>query len=207
MVVSHHVVAGIWTSNLWKSSRVLLPTEPSHQPSHLFFIGVHMCTHMRVCAYVYVCVCVCVCVCVWDLCTYMEARGQYWASSSITFYFILWGRVSYRAWSSPFQLDWLITELQGFAASASPVLVLQTLTPCLAFLWMLGMLPQVPMLMQLSHHSSPAQSFLCESLQLTPQPAWIRLLLALSHSHVLYQTTQTTVNKWQVSASCGGDHL
>jgi hypothetical protein len=27
MVVSHHVVAGIW-----KSSRVLLPTEPSHQP-------------------------------------------------------------------------------------------------------------------------------------------------------------------------------
>jgi hypothetical protein len=32
MVVSHHVVAGIWTSDLWKSSRVLLPTEPSHQP-------------------------------------------------------------------------------------------------------------------------------------------------------------------------------
>jgi hypothetical protein len=32
MVVSHHVVAGIWTSYLWKSSRVLLPTEPSHQP-------------------------------------------------------------------------------------------------------------------------------------------------------------------------------
>jgi hypothetical protein len=36
MVVSHHVVAGIWTLNLWKSSRVLLPTEPSHQPySHI----------------------------------------------------------------------------------------------------------------------------------------------------------------------------
>jgi hypothetical protein len=32
MVVSHHVVAGIWTLDLWKSSRVLLPTEPSHQP-------------------------------------------------------------------------------------------------------------------------------------------------------------------------------
>ena len=32
MVVSHHVVAGIWTPDLWKSSRVLLPTEPSHQP-------------------------------------------------------------------------------------------------------------------------------------------------------------------------------
>jgi hypothetical protein len=32
MVVSHHVVAGIWTSDLRKSSRVLLPTEPSHQP-------------------------------------------------------------------------------------------------------------------------------------------------------------------------------
>jgi hypothetical protein len=30
MVVSHHVVAGIWTPNLRKSSRVLLPTEPSH---------------------------------------------------------------------------------------------------------------------------------------------------------------------------------
>jgi hypothetical protein len=32
MVVSHHVVAGIWTSDL----RVLLPTEPSHQPSTFF---------------------------------------------------------------------------------------------------------------------------------------------------------------------------
>jgi hypothetical protein len=31
MVVSHHVVAGIWTLDLRKSSRVLLPTEPSHQ--------------------------------------------------------------------------------------------------------------------------------------------------------------------------------
>ena len=33
MVVSHHVVAGIWTPDLRKSSRVLLPTEPSHQPA------------------------------------------------------------------------------------------------------------------------------------------------------------------------------
>ena len=32
MVVSHHVVAGIWTQDLLKSSRVLLPTEPSLQP-------------------------------------------------------------------------------------------------------------------------------------------------------------------------------
>jgi hypothetical protein len=32
MVVSHYVVAGIWTLDLRKSSRVLLPTEPSHQP-------------------------------------------------------------------------------------------------------------------------------------------------------------------------------
>jgi hypothetical protein len=32
MVVSHHVVAGIWTPDLRESSRVLLPTEPSHQP-------------------------------------------------------------------------------------------------------------------------------------------------------------------------------
>jgi hypothetical protein len=36
VVVSHHVVAGIWTSDLQKSSRVLLPTEPSHQPSSEF---------------------------------------------------------------------------------------------------------------------------------------------------------------------------
>jgi hypothetical protein len=35
MVVSHHVVAGIWTPDLRKSSRVLLPTEPSHQPQTL----------------------------------------------------------------------------------------------------------------------------------------------------------------------------
>jgi hypothetical protein len=37
VVVSHHVVAGIWTSDLRKSSRVPLPTEPSHQPLHLHF--------------------------------------------------------------------------------------------------------------------------------------------------------------------------
>lgn len=33
MVVSHHVVAGIWTPDLQKSSQVLLPTESSHQPA------------------------------------------------------------------------------------------------------------------------------------------------------------------------------
>jgi hypothetical protein len=37
MVVSHHVAAGIWTLDLWKSSRVLLPTEPSHQPLFIYF--------------------------------------------------------------------------------------------------------------------------------------------------------------------------
>jgi hypothetical protein len=37
MVVSHHVVAGIWTPDLRKSSQVLLPTEPSHQPRCLTF--------------------------------------------------------------------------------------------------------------------------------------------------------------------------
>jgi hypothetical protein len=37
MVVSHHVVAGIWTLDLRKSSRMLLPTEPSHQPMMIFF--------------------------------------------------------------------------------------------------------------------------------------------------------------------------
>jgi hypothetical protein len=37
MVVSHHVVAGIWTPDLRKSSRVLLPTEPSHQPETDFY--------------------------------------------------------------------------------------------------------------------------------------------------------------------------
>jgi hypothetical protein len=34
MAVSHHVVAGIWTLDLRKSSQVLLPTEPSHQPRY-----------------------------------------------------------------------------------------------------------------------------------------------------------------------------
>ena len=38
MVVSHHVVAGIWTLDLRKSSRVLLPTEPSRQPSHFLYL-------------------------------------------------------------------------------------------------------------------------------------------------------------------------
>jgi hypothetical protein len=37
MVVSHHVVAGIWTPNLRKSNQVLLPTEPSHQPHNVIF--------------------------------------------------------------------------------------------------------------------------------------------------------------------------
>jgi hypothetical protein len=41
MVVSHHVVAGIWTSDLRKSSRVLLPTEPSHQPEVKAFKNNH----------------------------------------------------------------------------------------------------------------------------------------------------------------------
>jgi hypothetical protein len=36
VVVSHHVVAGIWTPDLRKSSRVLLPTEPSHQPLNFY---------------------------------------------------------------------------------------------------------------------------------------------------------------------------
>jgi hypothetical protein len=39
MVVSHHVVAGIWTLDLRKSSRVLLPTEPSHQPPPMLFLS------------------------------------------------------------------------------------------------------------------------------------------------------------------------
>jgi hypothetical protein len=42
MVVSHHVVAGIWTLDLWKSSRVLLPTEPSHQPGGTVYNGFPM---------------------------------------------------------------------------------------------------------------------------------------------------------------------
>jgi len=36
MVVSHHVVAGNWTHDLWKSSRVLLTAEPSLQPQSAF---------------------------------------------------------------------------------------------------------------------------------------------------------------------------
>ena len=37
--MSHYVVAGIWTLDLRKSSRVLLPTEPSLQPQfRVFFL-------------------------------------------------------------------------------------------------------------------------------------------------------------------------
>jgi hypothetical protein len=43
MVVSHHVVAGIWTLDLQKSSPVLLPTEPSHQPPRHEFL----CNHLK----------------------------------------------------------------------------------------------------------------------------------------------------------------
>jgi hypothetical protein len=43
MVVSHHVVAGIWTLDLRKSSRVLLPTEPSHQPLFYLYMYVFTC--------------------------------------------------------------------------------------------------------------------------------------------------------------------
>jgi hypothetical protein len=42
MVVSHHVVAGILTPDLRKSSRVLLPTEPSHQPKNWYFKNIGM---------------------------------------------------------------------------------------------------------------------------------------------------------------------
>jgi hypothetical protein len=48
MVVSHHVVAGIWTPDLWKSSRVLLPTEPSHQPKCLLFNRTFSGLHLKV---------------------------------------------------------------------------------------------------------------------------------------------------------------
>jgi hypothetical protein len=36
--MSHHEIAGIWTLDLQKSSRVLLPTEPSHQPESNFIM-------------------------------------------------------------------------------------------------------------------------------------------------------------------------
>jgi hypothetical protein len=42
VVVSHHVVAGIWTPDLRKSSWVLLPTEPSHQPQGNSYKGQHL---------------------------------------------------------------------------------------------------------------------------------------------------------------------
>jgi hypothetical protein len=38
VVLSHHVVAGIWTLDLRKNSQVLLPTEPSHQPPLVLFL-------------------------------------------------------------------------------------------------------------------------------------------------------------------------
>jgi hypothetical protein len=39
MVVSHHMVAGIWTQDLWKSSQCLT-AEPSLQPTMLGFITI-----------------------------------------------------------------------------------------------------------------------------------------------------------------------
>jgi hypothetical protein len=44
MVVSHHVIAGIWTPDLRKSSRVLLLTEPSHQPRSPAVWVLHACS-------------------------------------------------------------------------------------------------------------------------------------------------------------------
>jgi hypothetical protein len=61
MVVSYHVVAGIWTLGLRKSSRMLLPTEPSHQPpTGLFYLLIFYCI-LFICVHV----CSCATVCVW----------------------------------------------------------------------------------------------------------------------------------------------
>jgi hypothetical protein len=51
VVVSHHVVAGIWTLDLRKSSRVLLPTEPSHQPGCGFFLWLFPPVVLLICAF------------------------------------------------------------------------------------------------------------------------------------------------------------
>ena len=53
MVVSHHVVAGIWTPDLRKSSRLLLPTEPSHQPC-IFYLSCFSVSHHILCHTVFV---------------------------------------------------------------------------------------------------------------------------------------------------------
>jgi hypothetical protein len=55
MVVSHHVVAGIWTLDLRKSSRVLLPTEPSHQPSNNFYVMLFPVTRQEVSVHGHTC--------------------------------------------------------------------------------------------------------------------------------------------------------
>jgi hypothetical protein len=47
MVVNHHVVAGIWTPDLRKSSRVLLPTEPSHQPPKRVLLSLLVICHLK----------------------------------------------------------------------------------------------------------------------------------------------------------------
>jgi hypothetical protein len=39
MVVSHHVVAGNCTQDLWKSSQVLLTTEPFLQPPDIVLMS------------------------------------------------------------------------------------------------------------------------------------------------------------------------
>ena len=50
MVVSHHVVAGIWTQDLSEEQSVLLPAELSHQP-HIPFLCFKVC--LFVCLFIY----------------------------------------------------------------------------------------------------------------------------------------------------------
>jgi hypothetical protein len=63
VVVSHHVVAGIWTRDLWKSSQCSEPLSHLSSPKRFSYMWVSVCVwHMYVWLYVcmiYVCMSAC----------------------------------------------------------------------------------------------------------------------------------------------------
>jgi hypothetical protein len=131
MVVSHHVVAGIWTSDLRKSSRVLLPTEPSHQPNIQIskaisqdpFLPLLYLILSLVCVYVvYVCMCSCMCMCtclyaiyVWRPSVYGVLRSELRSPCLLNRIFTDWA-----IFSVPFTFFFLLNKLSLFSLPFPP---------------------------------------------------------------------------------------
>ena len=89
VVVSHHVVAGIWTQDLWKGSQCSCPLSHLSSPWHVFFsiLVYHcFCLSVSVSLYVYICVRFCVGMCVrvsmcvdgWTLDVFLNLCPLYW---------------------------------------------------------------------------------------------------------------------------------